>query len=979
MDSTDTVEMEVLDGLAKLEPSGLSNFNLNAMGRTMEAWMNVYNMHGSKKTQPFFHINQGTADTPQVEIIKDGYFALAFIENEDQVYSRDDLLPFIVDPRLVFKADTTLTDPKGFVDRKSDFETYLASKQTTTSRTPCAYAGAEVSIPPGGRVAITSIYGHAPDLNNFLDIITPKILSPRFTIRKFEKARNLVYNITSFVDTKTNNPVLDMYIQQDFLDNILRGGIPVNVGDKSNPKIIHSFSRIHGDLERDYNNFQIDTTFFSQGAGNFRDVNQNRRNDVVFLPILGDFNIRMFLSFVQADGYNPLTVAGTTFRLTCEQAKSVISKVLVPNSTLGTAQIMEKLLTATFRIGELFNNIKEKNVVLKVSPQDFLQLIMLVAKQEFAAQYPPTQNGFWADHWTYTLDLVDTYLYVFPDKEESLLYDAERVPFYMSPAIVNDRKHRYSLCDNPDEDGGRTICAYNSVCQWGSPTNCFPQDRISAMEQIYKSTGYMADSTGGGGVWQQDNAGRTVSVSVISKFLYLGALKFSTLDPLGMGVEYEGGHPGWNDALNGLPGLVGSGMPETFEMLRVLRYINASVSMYKRPLSVLTEFGEFLHGMDELLNNFFAKYPNGASDGDPNIESVEFDFWNTSNILRESYRGKIIGNFIGTYEEWPAKSLLSMLDKMILKTEAGIRRSVSMTPGGDTPTYFYFQADEYYTLPNDDNVPPPLEKKPFVLPASFKVHIVPLFLEGFTRHMKILKTTKSKQVVYEKTKASEIYDSNLQMFKISAPLHGNCVENIGRVMAFAPGWLEDESVWLHMSYKFYLEILRGGLYDIFFDEIATGLVPFMDPTKYGRSPVEAASFIVSSVFPDETLHGSSFLARLSGSTAEFLSMWVLMMSGQKPFYTDQNGKLCLQLLPILPGWMFNAADSTVSFRFLGHTNVTYHNPERVNTWTVSPKYGSLISDDGNTQMKDIPGALFVGNTVVNLIRSQKVATIDVFF
>ena len=40
----------------------------------------------------------------------------------------------------------------------------------------------------------------------------------------------------------------------------------------------------------------------------------------------------------------------------------------------------------------------------------------------------------------------------------------------------------------------------------------------------------------------------------------LAVLKFSTLDPYGMGVEMEGGKPGWNDAMNGLPGILGSSM-----------------------------------------------------------------------------------------------------------------------------------------------------------------------------------------------------------------------------------------------------------------------------------------------------------------------------------------------------------------------------------------------------------------------------------
>ena len=54
-------------------------------------------------------------------------------------------------------------------------------------------------------------------------------------------------------------------------------------------------------------------------------------------------------------------------------------------------------------------------------------------------------------------------------------------------------------------------------------------------------------------------------------------------------------------------------------------------------------------------------------------------------------------------------------------------------------------------------------------------------------------------------------------------------QDIGRMMAFTPGWLENQSVWLHMSYKFYLELLRAGLYEEFYTEIKTGLVPFMDP------------------------------------------------------------------------------------------------------------------------------------------------------
>ena len=78
-------------------------------------------------------------------------------------------------------------------------------------------------------------------------------------------------------------------------------------------KVYLIFSRIHGNLERDYNNFNIDPTFFLQGSRNYRDVAQNRQNNVVFTPRMGLFVIRQFLLFIQADGYEPLTVKAMAY------------------------------------------------------------------------------------------------------------------------------------------------------------------------------------------------------------------------------------------------------------------------------------------------------------------------------------------------------------------------------------------------------------------------------------------------------------------------------------------------------------------------------------------------------------------------------------------------------------------------------------------------------------------------------------------
>ena len=90
-----------------------------------------------------------------------------------------------------------------------------------------------------------------------------------------------------------------------------------------------------------------------------------------------------------------------------------------------------------------------------------------------------------------------------------------------------------------------------------------------------------------------------------------------------------------------------------------------------------------------------------------------------------------------------------------------------------------------------------------------------------------------------------------------------------------------------MTYKYLLGLLKGGLYDAFFEEIKTNLVCFMDPNVYGRSILENSSFIASSLNPNPSVRGHGFVARLSGSTAEMLSIWNLMMFGESVFkYTD---------------------------------------------------------------------------------------------
>lgn len=413
-------------------------------------------------------------------------------------------------------------------------------------------------------------------------------------------------------------------------------------------------------------------------------------------------------------------------------------------------------------------------------------------------------------------------------------------------------------------------------------------------------------------------------VTILAKLLTLGANKFAIMDPLGMGLEMEAGKPGWNDAMNGLPALFGSEMPSAYELLMILKFVGKAVDEIGRPVEMPEEVSKLLDAFGVQL----AALKAGGKD---------FDYWDKVHDALEEYRTSTDATFTGEFVSWSAAKLgtaSGLLGKMIARMEQGATRALAWSQkggrvvetGGVVPTYFKFTVTDYELTGLKSN-----RGLPTVKVGGFEPSVLPLFLEGPTRQLKTLSDPAEKLAVYEAVAASDIVDHELKMYKISASLADMPIET-GRMKAFDSGWLENESIWLHMSYKYYLELLRAGLYAQFYEEIQTGVVSFMDPEVLGRSPLEAASFIVSSAFPDKTLHGSGFLARLSGSTAEFLSMWNHMMFGAAPFVLDADEKLRLALTPVISSWLWKA-DGTLTFTFLGAIEVTYKCARRGQTRT----------------------------------------------
>jgi hypothetical protein len=218
---------------------------------------------------------------------------------------------------------------------------------------------------------------------------------------------------------------------------------------------------------------------------------------------------------------------------------------------------------------------------------------------------------------------------------------------------------------------------------------------------------------------------------------------------------------------------------------------------------------------------------------------------------------------------------------------------------------------------------------------------------------------------------------------------------IGRARVFSPGWFENESIWLHMEYKYSLELLRNELYDEFFEDFKKVFVPFFNPAVYGRSILENSSFIVSSANPDHSLHGNGFVARLSGATAEFIQIILLMTVGKQPFAINHEKELQLNFKPVLPGWLFTDkvrtsrlfrdgcwqdiefSSNTFSFMFLGSILVTYTNKARTDTFgtaSVSPFSWTIEDLDGKTHTYQTN---VIKGKIAEKIRSRKVRSIRI--
>ncbi|MEW5895008.1 MAG: hypothetical protein AB1650_04550 [Candidatus Omnitrophota bacterium] len=868
--------LEVMDGLPVYLPYGMNDWVTKNMSRTVEAWIKI---QGVDKNTPYYHLNVEVNDTSQVKHIKEGNFYFSFEER------RRKLFPVIVQPECVFGQSSDFMFPAEFFGKKS-FR--IPTVHQTDNRTPSAMTFAKFVLAPQASTGFVTVAGHAHSLENLNDIVE-KVTAKNFIRDKANQNRDIIAGIKNYAVTKSANPVFDQYAAQTFLDNVMRGGLPVSLKTEEGVQAVNVFSRKHGDPERDYNYFVLSPTFFSQGNGNYRDVNQNRRNDIWFNTAVADSSIIDFFNLSQADGYNPLVVKGMSF-FTHDQ---LALKDMLMKSLKGDIAPLEPFIKKGFQLGELLTAIEKNNLDLRVTHEQFLNNLLGVCHKRTLADHG---EGFWTDHWTYNIDLVESYLSVFPEKLRELLLHKKEFDFYLNDHYVLPRSQRYVLA----KEGVRQ---FHSV--------------IDGSKSIHAKDH-------GNHLRVNHGSGEVYRTNLAVKILCLIANKAATLDPSGIGIEMEADKPGWYDALNGLPGLLGSSICETFELQRYAQFLLDALEDLgeddKESIDVFKELADFIKGLTQVLSQ----------------STDDFEYWDKSNTLKEDYRLSVREGIDGQEERVTVEDIRRFLNLVIAKTRASAQKAINSK--GLFATYFIHEAVAFEKLEQTH------DGRVCVIPGKFKCHALPLFLEGFVHALRVLSDPAQARKLYQALHVSPLYDKELKMYKVNADLTRE-KEEIGRTRVFPRGWLENESIWLHMEYKYLVELIRSGLYREFYTTMNQCLVPFLKPDVYGRSPLENSSFIASSAHQDPNLHGQGFVARLSGSTAEFLHLWLWMNVGQNPFLLNQQNELCFHFNPVLAKEMFTRKPSVLkrlnrrgeweevpvpknsyAFHLFGSTLVVYYNP-----------------------------------------------------
>lgn len=105
-----------------------------------------------------------------------------------------------------------------------------------------------------------------------------------------------------------------------------------------------------------------------------------------------------------------------------------------------------KIIEGAFTPGSLLMDIEQIGAVVKKGTTDeFLDSLLENCIKE---DYATFKEGYWTDHWTYNIDLLEQFIQVYPDKVTEIMFDDADYTYYDNDEMVVPRNKRYVLTDS---------------------------------------------------------------------------------------------------------------------------------------------------------------------------------------------------------------------------------------------------------------------------------------------------------------------------------------------------------------------------------------------------------------------------------------------------------------------------------------------------------------------------------------------------
>ena len=128
--------------------------------------------------------------------------------------------------------------------------------------------------------------------------------------------------------------------------------------------------------------------------------------------------------------------------------------------------------------------------------------------------------------------------------------------------------------------------------------------------------------------------------------------------------------------------MVGSGMPETFELSELLKYVKDIVEKYQRPIIVPSELAKMVetvnNALDELVGSGYVDEDELSAD----VPEPLFKYWDTVADARESYRNDVAYYFSGDTTVISAEDAVKMLQAWFDQVQLGVARAMKIGSRG---------------------------------------------------------------------------------------------------------------------------------------------------------------------------------------------------------------------------------------------------------------------------------------------------------